>query len=237
MTSTHEVAGVGAGLRSARRRGRPGHDLAAVVAAGTAVFTERGYDAATMDDVAAALGIAKSSVYHHVSGKEEILQHALDRALGALEDVFAAAETGGNPQRRPHDERADVDARLEHAVRGAVAALVRELPSVTLLLRVRGNSAVERAAVARRRAIDARLADLVRSAARAGALRPDIDPGVVSRLIFGMVNSLTEWYRPRSFGTTLDHGRPDSDMLADAVCALVFDGLRRPLAAIGKDGA
>jgi len=228
MTRAEAVAVPGTGRAPARRRGRPGHDLAAVVAAGTAVFTERGYDAATMDDVAAALGIAKSSVYHHVSGKEEILQRALDRALSALEDVLAAAEA--DPAGYA------VDARLEHAVRGAVAALVRELPNVTLLLRVRGNSVVERAAVARRRAIDARLAELVRSAAQAGVLRPDIDPGVVSRLIFGMVNSLTEWYRPRASGMTPDHGGPDADLLADAVCALVFDGLRHMPAPIGKDG-
>lgn len=219
MTRAEALPVTDAGRGPVRRRGRPGHDLAAVVAAGTAVFTERGYDAATMDDVAAALRIAKSSVYHHVSGKEEILQRALDRALGALEDVFAAAETD------PEGGAADV--RLESAVRGAAAALVRELPSVTLLLRVRGNSPVERAAVARRRAIDARLAGLVRAAAEAGTLRADIDPAVVSRLIFGMVNSLTEWYRPRAPAARLGSGSPEQDALADAVCALVFDGLRR----------
>jgi AcrR family transcriptional regulator len=94
-----------------------------------------------------------------------------------------------------------------------------ELPSVTLLLRVRGNTDVERAALARRRRIDAELADMVRDARDAGALRADVDPALVARLVFGTVNSLVEWYRPR----------PDAgpEQVADALCAMVFDGLRR----------
>jgi hypothetical protein len=67
---------------------------------------------------------------------------------------------------------------------------------VTLLLRVHGNSEVELAALRRRRALDDRLAGLVQAAADEGALRDDIPPDLISRLLFGMVNSLVEWYRP-----------------------------------------
>lgn len=191
-----------------RRRGRPGHDLASVIAAGVRVFTERGYHTTTMDDIAAELGIAKSSLYHHVSGKEEILQHALDRALHTLEAVFDDAE-------RSATDPADA---LKTVVRGAVDALVAELPSVALLLRVRGTSVVERTALQRRRALDTRLATLVIQARSEGAVRMDLDPHVVARLIFGTVNSLAEWYRPAP-GTRVES-------LAGTVCAMVFDGLR-----------
>lgn len=197
-----------------RRRGRPGHDLAAVIAAGVRVFTERGYHAATMDDVAAALGIAKSSLYHHVSGKEEILQRAIDRGLGALEAVFDAVfdsvERGS----------ASPAAALEAAVRGAVETLITELPSVTLLLRVRGNSPVEHTALSRRRTLDTRLADLVARAQRAGELSPRVDAHLAARLIFGTVNSLVEWYRPTG-------AADDAVDLADATWAMVAGGLLR----------
>ena len=49
-------------------------------------------------------------------------------------------------------------------------------------------------------------------------MRPDVDPAITSRLLFGTVNSLTEWYRP---GGGLDAGA-----LADAVVTTTFDGLR-----------
>ena len=97
--------------------------------------------------------------------------------------------------------------------------LLAELPYVTLLLRVRGNTSIERDALARRRAIDARLAALVKAAADAGQIRGDIDPRLVSRLLFGMVNSITEWYRPG----TRNSSRKST---VDAVVGLALDGLK-----------
>ena len=73
------------------RRGRPGYDVDRVISVATAVFTERGYDATTMADLAAALGLTKSAISHHVSGKEELLARALGRALDALDAVLDRA--------------------------------------------------------------------------------------------------------------------------------------------------
>jgi hypothetical protein len=99
-----------------------------------------------------------------------------------------------------------------------VRVLAAELPFVTLLLRVRGNSDVERAALQRRRQFDRFVTALVREAETDGDVRPDVDPAVTSRLLFGTVNSLTEWYRPG--------GGLSADALADALVATTFDGLR-----------
>jgi len=172
------------------------------------VFNERGYDGTSMEDLSRRLGIAKSSIYYHVDGKEDLLRMALDRALDGL---FSVAE-----QTAARDEPA-ID-RLEHLVRGSVAVLAERLPYVTLLLRARGNTGTERRALARRRQFDQIVADLVVQAERDGDIRPDVDPAVTARLLFGMVNSIVEWYRPGR--------RRAGDGLADAVCAVAFDGLR-----------
>ena len=96
--------------------------------------------------------------------------------------------------------------------------LAAELPFVTLLLRVRGNSPVEQEALQRRRRFDRVVTDLVRAAEEEGDVRPDVDPAITSRLLFGTVNSLTEWYRP--------DGGLSADDLADALVATTFQGLR-----------
>lgn len=189
------------------RRGRPPRfspdELLDVV---VAEFIARGYDATTMEDLARATGLTKSAVYHHVSGKEELLRLAVARAVDALFDVLAEPAAVTGPA---------VD-RLEHVVRRSAQVLVDLLPYVTLLLRVRGNTDAERWALQRRREFDRRLAGLVQDAIDAGDVRRDLDPRLVTRLLFGMVNSISEWYRPV--------GEQD---LADAVVALAFDGLRR----------
>ena len=179
------------------RRGRPGHDLESVLAVAVEVFNERGYDGTSMRDLSERLGIAKSAIYHHVTGKEELLRLAPDRAR-----VLPAPA---------------ID-RLEYLVRGSVEVLEAESPYVTLLLRVRGNTTVERAALDRRRAFDRFVADLVGAAQHDGDIDPDRDALITARLLFGLVNSIVEWYRPAR-GTA---ARP----LADTVCAMAFDGLR-----------
>ncbi|MBA3251935.1 MAG: TetR/AcrR family transcriptional regulator [Geodermatophilaceae bacterium] len=189
------------------RRGRPGYDLDRLLDVAVTVFNERGYDGTSMEDLAVRLGISKSAIYHHVSAKAELLRLATDRALDALEAVVAA----------PAGDTAIE--RLEYVVRGSVRVLAEELPFVTLLLRVRGNTEAERRALARRRELDHRLTDLVRAALAEGSLRPEVDPALTARLIFGTVNSLIEWYRPSRALRTED--------VADAVVGLVLGGLRR----------
>ena len=196
------------------RRGRPGYDLPSLLAVAVEIFNERGYDGTSMRDLADRLGIAKSAIYHHVVGKEELLRLALDRALAGLSAV--AQRTRVLP--------APAIERLEYLVRGSVAVLEAELPYVTLLLRVRGNTEVERAALDQRRAIDRFVAELVEQAVRDGDIRPDADPMITARLLFGLVNSVVEWYRPEQ---NPDLRSPASARsLPDAICAMAFDGLR-----------
>ncbi|WP_166352469.1 TetR/AcrR family transcriptional regulator [Phytoactinopolyspora limicola] len=190
------------------RRGRPGYDLESLLNVAVKLFNERGYDGTSMEDLSRKLGITKSAIYHHVPSKQELLRLAVDRALDGLFEVAQEVEAMPGPAVE----------RLEALVRGSVAVLTDRLPFVTLLLRVHGNTKVERDALARRREFDRFAADLVKQAEAEGDLRPDIEPATTARLLFGLVNSLIEWYRPGR-GT-------DTAALADAVCKITFDGLR-----------
>lgn len=192
------------------RRGRPGYDQETVLRRAIEVFNRQGYDATSMGDLARELGLTKSAIYHHVPSKEHLLASALDEALDALSSTVTALAAPGSES---------AEARLRTAIRTSVEILVDHLPAVTLLLRTRGNSEVEQAALDRRRAIDDALAELVRDAVREGNLRIDIAPELISRLLFGMVNSSIEWFHPG--------GTVDADELADAITGIAFDGLTR----------
>ena len=65
--------------------------------------------------------------------------------------------------------------------------------------------------------IDEKIRGLVSEAIAEGGLRSDFTPGLVTRLLFGMVNSITEWYRP-SYPV-------DPDTIAEAVTTMAFQGL------------
>lgn len=189
------------------RLGRPGYDQRSVVDRAVDLFNRHGYDATSMGMLAAELGVSKSAIYHHVPSKEHLLRIALDRALGRLEAVLDEASASDLA----------VEPRLRFVLRATVDALIDELPSVTLLLRLRGNTEMQREALERRRTFDRAVAELVAEASTAGTVRDDLDPHVVTRLLFGMVNSVSEWYRPE--GATSREG------VADAVVAIAFDGI------------
>ncbi|UGY92626.1 TetR/AcrR family transcriptional regulator [Streptomyces gobiensis] len=174
------------------------------------VFNERGYDGTSMEHLSKAAGISKSSIYHHVRGKEELLRRAISRALDGLFGILdePAARTGRAIE------------RLEYVTRRTAEVLMAELPYVTLLLRVHGNTDTERWAMARRREFDHRVAELLKQAAADGDLRPDVDVRLATRLLFGMINSIVEWYRPERGG----HGT--SEEVAEAVVRTAFAGLR-----------
>jgi AcrR family transcriptional regulator len=200
--------------RGRRARGEAGarrgvYDVESLLAVAVAEFNTRGYDATSMEDLSRAAGITKSSFYHHISGKEELLRAALQRALDKLFGILEEPEA---------HEGGALD-RLRHIIRRQVEVLMAELPYVTLLLRVRGNTEVERWALVRRRAFDATIASLVAEAIEDGQIREGVEPALAARLLSGTVNSVIEWYRPE---------RPWSHRLPSDIVRIVSEGIIPP---------
>lgn len=174
------------------------------------LFRKRGYDATSVDQIARAASITKSSIYHHVSGKEELLargvNHALDELFGTLDEE--GATTG------PFVDR------VLHVLRRGIEIQLASLDEVSVLLRLRGNTSTERKALNRRREFDRRVTDLVRSAIERNEIRGDLPPALITRLLFSMANWLTEWYDPR--------GPLTGDDIASAITSLARGGVRAP---------
>jgi AcrR family transcriptional regulator len=193
------------GRPSAKER-KP-YNIDAIVDVAVQVFLRHGYDGASLDQVAEAAGITKASIYYHAAGKEALLKHGAGRALDALFAVL--------------DEPAALDGRaldrLKHVVRRTIEITVKRLPEVALLLRVRGNTGTERWILDRRRRFDRLVAKIVDEAQATGELRADIEAGLITRLLFGMLNSITEWYRPG--------GGLNVDDIVAAATRLAFNGL------------
>lgn len=189
------------------KRGRPGYDQETVLRIAVEAFNEYGYDATSMGKLADRLGISKSAIYHHVPSKEDLLRLALDEALIPLEAVITEV--------RSHEGNADE--RLEFFIRATFRILLAKRSYVTLLLRLRGNTDLELDALDRRREMDRQLAELVTAAQSDGMLREDLEPKATARLLFGMINSVVDWYRA--------DGPIDGDKLEEQTVSLLFNGL------------
>ena len=178
-----------------------------VLDAAAELFLDVGYDAASMQQLADRLGLHKSSLYHYVNGKEELLEHLTDAAQTTAERDLETAEQ-------------DLENGFLTAVRLAVLQTLNDRGRVSLVLRTPGTATGE-GVLARRRAYDRRLARLIERDQQAGVIRDDIHPMLLSRLTLGLVAWVVEWYDPK-------RTRFKVEEICDAAIAVVSHGVTVP---------
>ena len=155
--------------------------------AATTLFARYGYDAVSIDDIGAAVGIAGPSIYNHVASKEELLFLSMRRAYAALEAALEAALVGGS---EPKD-------RLRRVSDSYVTLTYDHGDLVTNLIAESRNLSPEHQRISRRAQVAyiGRWVDLVRE------LRPT-EPPTESRIKVQaaqmMANSLARTERLRS---------------------------------------
>ncbi len=73
-------------LSNAPRKGD--QTRAAILAAAAVAFGDRGYDSATLEDVAGGLGLTRGAVLHHFGSKEEILREVIGPFLADVDALL-----------------------------------------------------------------------------------------------------------------------------------------------------
>lgn len=69
---------------------RPGSETRSeILRVALQLFTERGYEGASIRDIAEALGMTKSSLYYHFAGKDAILAAVMDGRRDEIDDLLA----------------------------------------------------------------------------------------------------------------------------------------------------
>jgi AcrR family transcriptional regulator len=163
----------------------PDHDdkAAAVLAAAGRVFAQRGYEGATMLDVAREAGFSKAGVYHYFASKEHLLHGLLLGLLPQVEEDLASAD--------PLD-KVDPAERLATMVEAYVRSFSTRLRVVTpLLLRLDLLRPEWRAEV---KTLERRL--VARFAEAAGAIGHPLSPRAAAFLVMGAANWTYYWYDP-----------------------------------------
>ena len=185
-----------------------------IIAAAAAIFKEKGYQAATTRDIAAAVGIQQATLYYYVKSKEELLylvvREPIDRVYRQVETIMKASL----PAR----------VKIEQGIGAHLAAFddnyphmlvfVQELHNVMQVLRDRLEDFPRR--------YQRLWEDILRQGVTAGELRPELDITATALMILGMCNWMFRWYRKG--------GRLDAQTLAKQYAESILDGLTaRPI--------
>jgi len=162
--------------------------LEEIVDAAAKVFQRKGYHAATVQDIADAVGILKGSLYHHLKSKEDLLYLVVKEPMAEM--YAAMAEIAGSGLPAAEKLRRAILAHLEGFDRHYphMFVYVREREEMKRLYRERLNVSPKQ--------YEGYWQRILREGVKSGEFRPDLDVKVVSYGLLGMLNWAYKWYDP-----------------------------------------
>jgi AcrR family transcriptional regulator len=175
------------------------------------LFQQRGYDATSMNDVAAALKLSKGGLYHHFQSKDEILYEIMNHAMEITQERVL------NPVRSIADPEERLRALIRLHIEVVLSPRDRE---ITVMLHE--NHPLPPAL---RKRINARKKDYVHFLENLMAevqngqhqTRKKVSPRAAAFALLGMINWIYQWYKPE--------GELQAQSLIPQFTDLVFGGI------------
>ncbi len=179
-----------------------------ILEAAAQIFRQKGYHAASMQDIAEAVSLQKATLYHHVSSKQEILLELLDRALVMLTDRLMVVFNDSLPP----------EEKLRQAMRSYLLALTEniDLAAVLLLEHRSLEPKLHSRHTPNRDRFEALWRDVIRDGVRSGAFICD-DPALAARGLLGIMNWTITWFRPNGPATIEEISDHFSDMFLNGL--------------------
>ncbi len=202
---------------------RPDERPSELLEAALRIFAERGYANTRLEDIAAAVGVTKGTIYHYFSTKEELLlravEHYHERAFQPLEEVLHIKSGPVSSVIRLYLRRAfgQLDSNRLSVLTLLVHGVAQEVPEVF-------HHWLERGPVRGWQI----LAQLIERGKASGEFRADADSEVAARVTMsGLVLQLA-W---QQYAVGAPSVAIDADQLIDSTAELLLAGLRPSRAA------
>jgi AcrR family transcriptional regulator len=173
------------------------------------VFCQKGYNGASMADIAKVVGLQKATLYHHFGSKQEILAELLDRAMDIVtENMTQVLLLDCRP-----------DEKIKLAMRAYLQVLCEQpdLSSVLLLEYRSLEKELYKRHIVNRDKFEKMWRDLIREGVNSGILRSE-SVSMTVRAMLGVMNWTITWYR--------SEGKLSGEEIADLFSNLFLDGIR-----------
>lgn len=179
-----------------------------IIEAATRIFSERGYHAASMSDIADAVGIRKASLYHHVRKKEDLLFAIHETLVDELIDETLTVSSSSAAPAEKVRELLLLTMRFIARNRDGVAVFLSERHAVT------GER--WQALVVKRDLYERMVCQIITEGRGAGEF-VDLPPELVAKALLGMANWAYTWFR--------QDGPRTADEVGEVFAAIALRGL------------
>ncbi len=159
-----------------------------IINAAAVIFREKGYDAASIQDVADTVDILKGSLYYYIKSKNDLLFEIIQEVhQGGLDNLARGKKLEGNALERI---RSFV---IRHMTYNA-----ENLIKMTVFFHdFRSLTPDRRSVIVEERDVyDRYLRELIASGQDEGSIRSIVDPKMATFSILGSINWMYQWYRP-----------------------------------------
>lgn len=162
---------------------------AEILRTAAAVFREKGFHAARIQDVAERLGMQKGSLYYYISSKEDLLRGLVEAPIRAMNEEVRQLLDTGHPPDQKLARVIELHLRYFQEHRNIFGIFLRE----DLDLLDQTSDSDLRALL---RTYDALWDELLQEGAAQGLFREDLDRRVIAKAIIGMCNGTFTWFDP-----------------------------------------
>lgn len=180
-----------------------------LVEVATQVFYEKGYEAASLQDIADRVGMLKGSLYYYIQSKEDLLFDVISTVhRDGLANIQVCAAINGDGLQR-----------LENVIIGHVEHTCRTLVATTVFLHELAALPEERRqeVLGSEHAYQSVFRDLIAEGQREGVVRAELDARLAALSILGSTNWVYRWYRPGGRYSPQQIGRQLADMNVRAI--------------------
>lgn len=209
------TSGIGSRRKAALLDGGEGYKARRQEIVGVAanIFKEKGYEAATLNDVAERLATDRASLYYYFGSKEELL-HEVVRSV--LAENVATAE-------RVRKRKGSATDKIELLIEEMMLSFDRNYPHMYVYTEDMGRIARQdsewaRDVVASTKRFEKIVVAILEKGRQDGSLRADLPIEVCALALFGMINWTHRWYRPGSRQTPKE--------IAHTFTTIFLDGYR-----------
>ncbi len=174
------------------------------------LFQQRGYDATSMNDVAASLKLSKGGLYHHFQSKDEILFEIMNHAMEITQErVINPVRVIADPEERL---RALIRLHIEVVLSPRdreITVMLHENHPLPPALRKRIN--------ARKKDYIHFLENLMEEVQRSRHVKGKVGPHAAAFALLGMINWIYQWHKPE--------GELQAQHLVPQFTDLIFGGI------------
>ncbi|MFB3921639.1 MAG: TetR/AcrR family transcriptional regulator [Terriglobia bacterium] len=153
------------------------------------VFYEKGYDGASMQDIAKAVGLTKAGLYHHVGSKDKLLFEIMNYGMDILDETVLQKVR----------DIADPREKLRQTIIGHIDLVVRSRDlEITVILHENRSlkGALRKKINQRKREYIRYLEGLIAQVQEQAGGGPLLSPALAAFALLGMINWLYQWFQP-----------------------------------------